>query len=41
LVLAGLGATGETTLNGLDHLDRGYDDMAAKLALCGADISRQ
>jgi UDP-N-acetylglucosamine 1-carboxyvinyltransferase len=41
LVLAGLGATGETTLNGLDHLDRGYDGMAAKLALCGADLSRQ
>ncbi|MBY0323149.1 MAG: UDP-N-acetylglucosamine 1-carboxyvinyltransferase [Reyranella sp.] len=41
LVLAGLGATGETALDGLDHLDRGYDGMASKLALCGSDIERQ
>jgi UDP-N-acetylglucosamine 1-carboxyvinyltransferase len=41
LVLAGLGAAGETALHGLDHLDRGYDGMAAKLARCGADIVRQ
>jgi UDP-N-acetylglucosamine 1-carboxyvinyltransferase len=40
LVLAGLGAAGETILDGLDHLDRGYDGMAAKLATCGADIQR-
>lgn len=40
LVLAGLGAAGETVLDGLDHLDRGYDGMAAKLANCGADIQR-
>jgi UDP-N-acetylglucosamine 1-carboxyvinyltransferase len=40
LVLAGLGASGETILGGLDHLDRGYDGMAAKLATCGADIQR-
>lgn len=40
LVLAGLGAQGETVLDGLDHLDRGYDRMAEKLAACGADISR-
>lgn len=41
LVLAGLGAAGETTLHGLEHLDRGYDGMAAKLALCGANVARQ
>jgi UDP-N-acetylglucosamine 1-carboxyvinyltransferase len=41
LVLAGLGAAGETALLGLDHLDRGYDGMAAKLARCGAAIIRQ
>ncbi len=41
LVLAGLGAAGETVLLGLDHLDRGYDGMAAKLAQCGADVARQ
>lgn len=40
LVLAGLGAAGETTLHGLEHLDRGYDGMAAKLAACGAEIAR-
>jgi UDP-N-acetylglucosamine 1-carboxyvinyltransferase len=41
LVLAGLGAAGETTLEGLDHLDRGYDRMTDKLAACGADIARR
>jgi len=41
LVLAALGSAGQTTLHGLDHLDRGYDGMAAKLTLCGADVSRQ
>jgi len=40
LVLAGLGARGETVLDGLDHLDRGYDGMAEKLAACGAMIAR-
>ena len=40
LVLAGLAARGETVLDGLDHLDRGYDRMAAKLAACGADLRR-
>jgi UDP-N-acetylglucosamine 1-carboxyvinyltransferase len=40
LVLAGLGATGETILDGLDHLDRGYDRMAEKLVACGATITR-
>lgn len=41
LVIAGLAAHGETTLVGLDHLDRGYERMAEKLAACGADIVRQ
>jgi UDP-N-acetylglucosamine 1-carboxyvinyltransferase len=40
LVLAGLGAKGDTNLRGLDHLDRGYDHWEEKLRLCGADISR-
>jgi UDP-N-acetylglucosamine 1-carboxyvinyltransferase len=40
LVIAGLGACGETRLGGLDHLDRGYDRMMQKLAACGADIVR-
>jgi len=41
LVIAGLGARGETVLDGLDHLDRGYERMAEKLAACGADIVRR
>jgi UDP-N-acetylglucosamine 1-carboxyvinyltransferase len=40
LVIAGLGACGETRLGGLDHLDRGYDRLVRKLALCDADIVR-
>jgi UDP-N-acetylglucosamine 1-carboxyvinyltransferase len=40
LVIAGLAAAGETIVGGLDHLDRGYDRMAEKLAACGADIAR-
>jgi UDP-N-acetylglucosamine 1-carboxyvinyltransferase len=40
LVVAGLGARGETRLDGLDHLDRGYDRMTEKLAACGANIVR-
>ncbi len=40
LVVAGLAAAGETVIDGLDHLDRGYDRMAEKLAACGADIAR-
>jgi UDP-N-acetylglucosamine 1-carboxyvinyltransferase len=38
LVIAGLGAAGETILDGLDHLDRGYQRMAEKLIACGADV---
>ncbi|MCW3476325.1 UDP-N-acetylglucosamine 1-carboxyvinyltransferase [Limobrevibacterium gyesilva] len=40
LVLAGLSASGETVVDGLDHLDRGYDRMAGKLVACGAAIAR-
>jgi UDP-N-acetylglucosamine 1-carboxyvinyltransferase len=40
LVLAGLVAEGETVLDGLDHLDRGYDGMVEKLTAFGADIRR-
>jgi UDP-N-acetylglucosamine 1-carboxyvinyltransferase len=40
LVIAGLGASGETVLDGLDHLDRGYDQRSQKLAACGAQIIR-
>jgi UDP-N-acetylglucosamine 1-carboxyvinyltransferase len=40
LVLAGLAAEGETIINRVYHLDRGYERLEAKLAACGADIER-
>jgi len=40
LVLAGLAAEGETVVNRVYHLDRGYERMEEKLANCGADIRR-
>jgi len=40
LVLAGLVANGETTLNRIYHLDRGYENIEKKLQSCGADIKR-
>ena len=40
LVVAGLVAEGETVVHGVDHLDRGYEDMAAKFIGLGADVSR-
>ena len=40
LVLAGLVAEGDTILNRIYHLDRGYERLTQKLAACGADIER-
>ena len=40
LVLAGLAAKGETIVNRVYHLDRGYERLEEKLALCGAEIDR-
>ena len=40
LVLAGLTAMGETVLQRVYHLDRGYDRLEEKLNACGADIRR-
>jgi len=40
LVLAGLAAEGETTIDRLYHLDRGYENLEAKLRSCGAHIER-
>ena len=40
LVLAGLAADGETTLNRVYHIDRGYDKLEEKLNGVGADIRR-
>jgi len=40
LVIAGLAAQGETTVNRVYHLDRGFERLEAKLQACGADIDR-
>ena len=40
LVLAGLVAEGETLVNRVYHLDRGYERLEEKLAACGAQIER-
>jgi UDP-N-acetylglucosamine 1-carboxyvinyltransferase len=40
LVLAGLAAEGLTTIQGLHHLDRGYEDIATKLQKVGAKLQR-
>jgi UDP-N-acetylglucosamine 1-carboxyvinyltransferase len=40
LVIAGLVANGETLVDRIYHLDRGYDQMEAKLRAIGADIER-
>jgi len=40
LVLAGLAAEGETLINRVYHLDRGYEAVEAKLAACGAAVDR-
>nr|WP_315480802.1 UDP-N-acetylglucosamine 1-carboxyvinyltransferase [uncultured Rhodoferax sp.] len=40
LVIAGLVAEGETMVDRIYHLDRGYDQMEAKLRGIGADIER-
>jgi UDP-N-acetylglucosamine 1-carboxyvinyltransferase len=41
LVLAGLAAKGETTINRIYHLDRGYENLEGKLASLGAQIRRE
>jgi UDP-N-acetylglucosamine 1-carboxyvinyltransferase len=40
LILAGLAAEGETQVNRVYHLDRGYENVAEKLGSVGADIER-
>ena len=40
LVIAGLVAEGETIVDRIYHLDRGYDQMEVKLRALGADIER-
>ena len=40
LVIAGLVASGQTQVDRIYHLDRGYDRMEVKLRSLGADIER-
>jgi len=40
LVLAGLIAKGETTINGIELIERGYEGMEEKLKALGADIEK-
>jgi UDP-N-acetylglucosamine 1-carboxyvinyltransferase len=40
LVIAGLAAEGETMVNRVYHLDRGFERLEEKLSACGARIER-
>ena len=40
LVLAGLIAEGQTEIDKIHHIDRGYEDIIEKLTACGAAIRR-
>jgi UDP-N-acetylglucosamine 1-carboxyvinyltransferase len=40
LVVAGLAAAGDTVINRVYHLDRGYERLEEKLAACGARVER-
>lgn len=40
LVVAGLAAEGETVIGGVEHIDRGYEDLVGRLSSVGALIER-
>jgi UDP-N-acetylglucosamine 1-carboxyvinyltransferase len=40
LVIAALAAEGETMVNRVYHLDRGFERLEDKLGRCGAEIER-
>ncbi|MDR0404703.1 MAG: UDP-N-acetylglucosamine 1-carboxyvinyltransferase [Oscillospiraceae bacterium] len=40
LVIAGLAASGETTIENIDHIERGYENICQKLLNLGANIKR-
>jgi UDP-N-acetylglucosamine 1-carboxyvinyltransferase len=40
LVIAALAAEGETIVNRVYHLDRGFERLEDKLGACGAEIER-
>lgn len=41
LIVAALGAEGDTSISGVEHVDRGYDALVEKLQAAGADITRE
>ena len=41
LVVAGLVAEGETVIDNVQHIDRGYDDLVGRLAALGANVTRR
>ena len=41
MIVAGLGAEGETLIGDAHHVERGYEDLAAKLASLGAAVSHE
>ena len=41
LVIAGLGANGETIIDGLRHIDRGYENIEKTFSALGADMKRR
>jgi UDP-N-acetylglucosamine 1-carboxyvinyltransferase len=38
VVIAGLAAQGETVINQINYIERGYEDLVGKLRAVGADI---
>jgi UDP-N-acetylglucosamine 1-carboxyvinyltransferase len=40
LVIAALAAEGETVVNRVYHLDRGFENLENKLGACGAEVKR-
>ena len=40
LVIAGLAARGETIVSNIEHIERGYEDLAGRLRAIGARIQK-
>jgi len=40
LVVAGLAAEGRTVISGIEHIDRGYDNLVGRLVALGALVER-
>ena len=40
MIIAGLVANGETTVEDIQYIDRGYEDVVEKFGMLGADIKR-